>query len=356
MKRTLLLCLGALLLGVFTETGYCSRALELTDFGGELVIHEPEKGAEVSAEKGMDIGNGFRLVTKKDGYAVLSFPDEQANLIKINNKSDVIVKIENGWGVELLDGEVVASLSDLGGAKDFKVRTPCAVCGVRGTSWSTSTDKKATEVAVADGEVYVRGFKKDGTAMREIFPVEKGFMRRIERFERPGRMTKMTEKAMVHLRQKVEIRRVAAVNRGTDVLKEDPGETPVPAGSAVSPDRKGRAEDPLSKAEPGAKILDEVERLTPEKMSEKQKGMQEKMEKRTRLQEKALKRAEKKDNMIKKLDRRSRMDRVMQRRDIMERRIDRRESIEERQIEGTVDEKNLILIRERSLDSFEKKE
>ena len=70
-------------------------------------------------------------------------------------------------------------LKDLPKGSEFKVRTPCAVCGARGTGWLIKTTDKFTEILVFENKVFLQGFNPDGSIRDGDFWTERGFKRTI---------------------------------------------------------------------------------------------------------------------------------------------------------------------------------
>jgi hypothetical protein len=120
----------------------------------------------------------------------------------------VAIKLEGPDKIELVDGEIFALLQNLEPGEVFRVRTPCATCGARGTGWRTATTGKATEVSVFEDQVFVRGIKKDGTAMEDQYTVKEGYETKIKKFDKPQKMRKISARRLAKMKN--EIKRPAA--------------------------------------------------------------------------------------------------------------------------------------------------
>jgi ferric-dicitrate binding protein FerR (iron transport regulator) len=159
---------------------------------GKAHVTPSGKNKPVACKEGMSLAAGARITTEKGAYVRIAFDDLQQNIVKINENSDVVLKLADGEKIELVDGQIYALLRNVKKGETFRVRTPCAVCGARGTGWGTKTDGKASEVAVFEDKVFVRGLNKDGSAMEKFSWVKKGYKVKIKKFEKPGKKEKLS--------------------------------------------------------------------------------------------------------------------------------------------------------------------
>lgn len=155
---------------------------------------------EALCSPGMKVEEGSRIVTGSGSYADIAFDNAKRNVVNVKENTEVVMLLSGDNKIELVSGEVFASLKSLGKSTSFIVKTPSASCGARGTGWITKATAKATDVSVADGKVFVRGVKKDGTPMDKTFWVGKGFERKVEKFKEPGKKMKMSREKFNRLR------------------------------------------------------------------------------------------------------------------------------------------------------------
>jgi len=203
MKKYLFVITGVILLSygfLFCAEG---AVIKVTEYdGSSLVISSASPGGAPPAV-GMKLQEGDRIVTKKDAYVVFYF-DKKENIVRVEEESDVVLKVGSGDNeLELVNGAIYTLLKRLPRGSTFKVQTPCAVCGVRGTGWKTATDGKATDVSVFGGSVFLRGINKDGSAMEKEFTVKKGYSRSVKKFEAPGKAQKIPKDALKEYRKKM---------------------------------------------------------------------------------------------------------------------------------------------------------
>jgi hypothetical protein len=147
----------------------------------------------------MPLSEGTRIVTGDESYVEIAFDKLRGNIVKVKENSEVVIKLEGDDRIELIDGKMFTLLRNLKRGQAFQVRTPCAVCGARGTGWGVITDSKITDVAVFQGKVFVKGLKRDGSAMDKEYWVERGFERKVKRFKDPGEMLKISDERLAEM-------------------------------------------------------------------------------------------------------------------------------------------------------------
>ena len=189
VKRSLIfvLCLCS-----FIAVSHAEETIFVVSYSGDVKIMLP--GSEVPAEKvpGMILGEGARVVTGEESSIEISFGRTKNSLVKIKEKSNVLMYPFDGSKVYLENGEVTVLLKDMRKDDTFSVSTPSAVCGARGTGWDVKSDADATEVSVFEGKVFVRGVNEDGTVKEAEYWVDEGYRRKIVKLEHPGEMVALT--------------------------------------------------------------------------------------------------------------------------------------------------------------------
>ncbi|MBD3379866.1 MAG: hypothetical protein GF408_05330 [Candidatus Omnitrophica bacterium] len=177
-----------------------SASVRVVDCGGRSEVLLPGGSAPVECVTGLELEKGARITTSNGAFVSIAFDRSEGNIVTVREDSEVVMLLEGGDRIKLVSGEVFAMLENLDKGKSFRVKTPCASCGARGTGWNTFTDGKVTEVSVIDGRVFVRGINKNGSPMEKAHWVDKGFERRIELHGRPGKMRKIPEKKLQKIR------------------------------------------------------------------------------------------------------------------------------------------------------------
>ncbi|MBI5622829.1 MAG: FecR domain-containing protein [Elusimicrobia bacterium] len=133
----------------------------LTEVKGSVTIFVPGGDPEgLAAEKDMPLEEGDRLKTGADGYAEAAFEGESVVVLKANSQLTVNATRKAGSELHLGFGSLLAKIGSLLGGSGFRVRTPTAVCAVRGTEFGLEVAGEAeggeTAVGVFDeGKVEV---------------------------------------------------------------------------------------------------------------------------------------------------------------------------------------------------------
>jgi len=156
-------------------------------------------------KKGDTLHSGDKVITASDSYAVVSIGDAKSNVIKIRSDSRVLLKIGADDIIELIDGRLLVFLEKRSQKKQFVVKTPCAVCGARGTGWFEETDNMSTKVIVFSGTVYTLGIKKDLDPAEKTFDIEEGYSRDIRIYRDPGPLKKVPSEKIKALKEEMAL-------------------------------------------------------------------------------------------------------------------------------------------------------
>ena len=154
----------------------------------------------------MLIEEGTKIETREASSIEIAFNAEATNIVKVEENSSVVVKLEGDEKIELIDGELFVLLKDLEEGSTFKVRTPCAVSGARGTGWWVKAASEFTDVSVFDNKVFVQGINKDGSLMKKEYWVDKGYERKINRFQKPGKRRRVSAKRLKRMEKSIRMK------------------------------------------------------------------------------------------------------------------------------------------------------
>ncbi len=176
------------------------EAVVVISYAGDVKVIPPSSTEKVACKPGMILKEGTRVVTGKESYLKIAFDRSERNVVKIEENSEVVIKLDGDDKIELVDGKVFASLQDIKKGETFRIRTPCATCGARGTGWLTETDGSTMNVSVYEGTVFVRGMNKDGTVMEKEYLVKEGFQRKVNIFKRPEKPIKIPERKFTQIK------------------------------------------------------------------------------------------------------------------------------------------------------------
>ncbi len=193
MKKLLLL-LVCLALSIGLTSAYAlDEKVVVVSHDGDVKVIPAGQAQAIACQNGMLLKEGSRVITGKASYVTIAFDKAGRNLVKIKENTEVVIKLDGSDKIELVDGVVFALLQKLDRGETFRVRTPCAVCGARGTAWMTETNGLVTYVGVFGSNVFASGINKDGSVMEKKYWVKNGYQRMIEKFKDPGDEKKVPE-------------------------------------------------------------------------------------------------------------------------------------------------------------------
>lgn len=191
----------------------------ISSFAGDAKVTPAGKTRSVPCEAEMLLKAGDRIKTGRESYVEMAFERRRKNIVRIEESSDVVIKLVDGEKVELIDGTIFTVLLNLKRGEMFRVKTPCGVCGARGTGWKTTTDGNVVDVAVFDGRLFSRGIMPDGSVMEREYWIDEGFERTIKKFEKPGKMVKIPEEKVAAWRKRFNIPNVLQSRRWQTKLR-----------------------------------------------------------------------------------------------------------------------------------------
>ncbi|MEE8359478.1 MAG: FecR family protein [Candidatus Omnitrophota bacterium] len=116
----------------------------------------------LKAVPGVTLLEGYRMETGRDSWAEVGFDEEAHNVAKIYENTMVSFKSVGSVELGLLKGKVRALVEKLDEGSNFKVKTPTAICGARGTGWDIQTDGLEVIVEVHENKVYLKKLPHEG--------------------------------------------------------------------------------------------------------------------------------------------------------------------------------------------------
>ncbi len=184
-----------------------AEAVRVSSLAGDVKIIPAGETKEVACTPEMELKPGDRILTGDESRLEMYFDKAKQNTATVESNSNVVIRLQEEDKIELIDGELITALNDLGKGEVFRVRTPSAVCGARGTIWDTAVIKGVTTISTLKDRVFVRGVNKDGSVMEKEFWVKEGYERKIKKFERPEKMLKISRDRFEKLREKADIKK-----------------------------------------------------------------------------------------------------------------------------------------------------
>lgn len=169
------------------------KEAELTSFSGDVQVLLKGEENYSKVEEGMKFESGDEIKVNEGASAELSFNEANTNLVRLSENSDVKVSFTEDEKLELLEGEALATISELPSGSAFEIRTPTAVSGARGTDWVTKVTEEGTDIEAMEDIPYVKHFENDGTLSRQLTRISPGQMTTVKKFARPMNFRPVSE-------------------------------------------------------------------------------------------------------------------------------------------------------------------
>jgi len=138
---------------------------------------------------------------------------------------EILSEIEN-LKRAIFDLEMGEILSEIEKGLDYRVRTPHAVCAVRGTKFAVKSGKsKDTRVAVFKGKVGVKNYEKNGKLAKRAQVVKKNQETRVRLYKKPQLSKKLSagmrkiRKRMVKNQARRKVLKKKIIKRRRAILK-----------------------------------------------------------------------------------------------------------------------------------------
>ncbi len=219
MKKSQMLMLTACLLMVLFSTA--SSAQE--PFARAIAVEgnaqwQKAGGADWRPMKdGMALDSGDAIKTPAASRVDIGYDKELNNVLRVLENSSVTLGQDK---VQMSEGRLLAKLDNLKPGTEFNVRTPNAICGVRGSAFGVESQGDTTEALAYENNTYVTALDKDGNALGDTLTVPQGMTSTITLGSAPGAPALMSDSDSNEFKQFAEdIADLAgaAMNQGTQV-------------------------------------------------------------------------------------------------------------------------------------------
>lgn len=135
-------------------------------YAGDVRLLEPETSAWINVERGLPLKEGIRLRTGPGASCELLAGD--GTFISLSENSETVVeklRLEadtRDYGFNFIKGRILwLAAKVLRKTSSFTIRTPSAVCAVRGTDFSIDVSSAASEIGLFDGELNISSNGKE---------------------------------------------------------------------------------------------------------------------------------------------------------------------------------------------------
>jgi hypothetical protein len=158
---------------------------ELINYSGNVSVFLKDAASTATPEEGMLLEAGDKITTRNGATAELSFNEDNSNVIRLGERTNATLLLEEEEKLEITEGEAFASVSSLSANSSFEIRTPTAVSGARGTDWVTTVTDEGTDVEAVDSVPYVRHFESSGRLSNQRTLIQPGQATTVQKFRPP---------------------------------------------------------------------------------------------------------------------------------------------------------------------------
>jgi len=180
------------------------------------------KGANrgTMCEKGMILHAGDWIKTGRDATVTIAFDKAADNVITIEEKSLIVLRLDGYFKVQLLRGEILAILENVTRGEKFRVLTPSVVTESLNSGWGAKSDGAYTNVVVFDNKVFVCGINPEGEIEDKKYWIEEGQKRKTLIFKDPGELETLPGNAVPWFKEQVMAHHLAKVEE-EEALAQD---------------------------------------------------------------------------------------------------------------------------------------
>ena len=134
---------------------------KIVDVKGDVTVRKDANVSWQKAKPDMYLANEAEIRTGTSSECTLTFDEELDNMMTIKGDSHIKMEDVGGGKIYLPKGRVFSLIEDLAKLKDFQVRTPTAIAGVKGTGEEVIVNGTTT-VNCFEGKAYAQGLDKSG--------------------------------------------------------------------------------------------------------------------------------------------------------------------------------------------------
>ena len=187
-RKILPLLLLILTLPVFAA----AEEAKIIAFSGNVEVRNTREGQWVPATENIEIAEGGAVRSGADGSAVMLMPNKTKVWIKESSTLELEQRATLASRLALVFGKIKVRVPHLLRKEKFEVRTPSAVCAVRGTELTVDTNEAgAMVINVLYGEVKL-SFVVPSEKGKSEFYIPQGRSMSLEERGKPAKLTLMT--------------------------------------------------------------------------------------------------------------------------------------------------------------------
>lgn len=164
----------------------------MDDFSGKVEVRPGREGKWAPAKRNMNIIEGGAVRTSAGAIAVVLLPNKTKIWLKESSSLELEQRTTLASRIALVFGSIKLRVPHLMRKERFEVRTPAAVCAVRGTEFTVDTDEAGRMgINVLYGEVKLNFVVPPEKGAAELF-IPQGRTMRLQEKGQPGKVGVMT--------------------------------------------------------------------------------------------------------------------------------------------------------------------
>ena len=180
MKRKIIGALFFALILCFSASVYASvdgtYEVAVINTKGNVQVDPQAEGSWISPWIGMKLKKESVIKTGQDSFIEVVFDEDGLNVLKI--KENTLITIQKAR-VDLNNGSVLAAFANFKRGSTFSVKTPTAVCGIRGSGMGVDFINNMTVVSAFEHSVYVQGIDSNGDPVGVEVVIPEGWETRV---------------------------------------------------------------------------------------------------------------------------------------------------------------------------------
>lgn len=144
---------------------------------GDVQVDAKGDGNWTKAVPGMKLVTGAKLKTAAASSAKIVYDAAGLNVIEIKENTIAVVKASS---LDLVQGSVLAKFDNLEKGSSFSVKTPTAVCAIRGSGMGVDYINNMTVVMAFEHNVFVTGLDASGNLVSAEVTIPEGWSSSID--------------------------------------------------------------------------------------------------------------------------------------------------------------------------------
>jgi hypothetical protein len=150
------------LLSFFMLPALRTEAARIFSVEGDVKVRQEASGDWKAAAVGQEVLVQAEIQAESGAQCTVIFNENKNRLAVVNENSTVRVEELDPDEIFLLQGRVFSLVKKEARGTDFRVRTPTAISGARGTAWAVACDGTRTSVSCFEDAVFVAGLSASG--------------------------------------------------------------------------------------------------------------------------------------------------------------------------------------------------